>query len=282
MPFDQVVGVAGCGRMGLPMARALHRAGVETWGFDIRPPGAFGDFAPRMVAEPSAFAARCGVVISVVRDVAQTESLLFGAQGLLRLGGAIRTLVISSTLSPRWLATLPPRAPGVALVDAPMSGAAVAAREARLSFMLGGDEADLDRLAPLFAAMGRVSHRMGSFGAGMTGKVLNNFVASSSVAAVRQALDWADALSVDRARLLALMHDSSGQTWFGSGFGRIEFARDGWAPDNSIGLLTKDVLACLDAAGADPSEGLQAALLARLRALAPDRGEPENPPEGGR
>lgn len=282
MPFDQVVGVAGCGRMGLPMARALLRAGVETWGFDIRPPAEFGDFSPRMVADPELFAGLCAVVISVVRDVAQTESLLFGAQGLLRRGGAIRTLVISSTLSPRWLASLPSRSPGVALVDAPMSGAAVAAEEARLSFMPGGQEADLDRLAPLFAAMGRVSHRMGPFGAGMTAKVLNNFVAASSVAAVRQALDWADALGVERARLLALMHDSSGQTWFGSGFDRIEFARDGWAPDNSIGLLTKDVQACLDAVGADPSEGLQAALLARLRGLAPYRGEPENPREGGR
>jgi 3-hydroxyisobutyrate dehydrogenase-like beta-hydroxyacid dehydrogenase len=272
MAFDGVVGVAGCGRMGLPMARALLRAGVETWGFDIRPPDAFGDFAGRMIADPAAFAARCDVVICVVRDVTQTERLLFGAQGLLRRGGAIRSLVVSSTLSPRWLAGLPSRAPGLALVDAPMSGAVVAAEEARLSFMLGGQDADLDRLAPLFAAMGRVSHRMGPFGAGMTAKVLNNFVAASSVVAVRQALDWADALGVDRARLLALMHDSSGQTWFGSSFGRIEFARDGWATDNSIGLLEKDVLACLDAAGADRDEGLQAALLARLRALAPDRG----------
>lgn len=270
MAFEGVVGVAGCGRMGLPMARALLRAGVEAWGFDVRPAADFGDFAPRMVADPAEFAARCAVVISVVRDVAQTESLLFGAQGLLRRGGAVRTLVVSSTLSPRWLAGLPPRAPGVALVDAPMSGASVAAEEARLAFMLGGEAADLDRLAPLFAAMGRVSHRMGPFGAGMTAKVLNNFVAASSVAAVRQALGWADGLGVERDRLLALMHDSSGQTWFGSGFGRIEFARDGWAADNSIGLLEKDVLACLDAVGADPAEGLPAALLTRLRALRPD------------
>ncbi len=266
-----VVGVAGCGRMGLPMARALLRAGVPAFGHDIRPAADFGDFAPRMIADPGDFAARCGTVLSVVRDAAQTEALLFGARGLLR-GGAIRTLVVCSTLSPRWLADLPARCPVLRLVDAPMSGAQVAAEEGRLSFMLGGDPADLDRLAPLFAAMGRVSHRMGPFGAGMTAKVLNNYVAASSVAAVRQALAWADALGVDRARLLALMHDSSGQTWFGSGFGRIEFARDGWAADNSIGLLTKDVAACLDAVGADPADGLPAALLAALHALGPDRG----------
>lgn len=264
------VGVAGCGQMGLPMARALRAAGIEVWGLDVRPAAAFGDFAPRML-DPAAFAARCRTVLSVVRDVPQTEALLFDTQALLHRANAIGTLVICSTLSPRWLAGLPGRVPpGLRLVDAPMSGAPVAAEEARLSFMLGGEAAELDRLAPLWAAMGRVSHRMGAFGAGMTAKVLNNFVAASSVVAVRQALAWADALGVDRARLLALMHDSSGQTWFGSQFGRISFARQGWAEDNTIAILEKDVLASLDAAGADSAAGFPAALLAGLRALPPD------------
>jgi 3-hydroxyisobutyrate dehydrogenase-like beta-hydroxyacid dehydrogenase len=266
--FPEAVGVAGCGRMGLPMARALARAGVEVWGFDVRPAAQFGAFAPRMIADPADFARRCPVVISVVRDEAQTEALLFSGQAILS-HGATRTLVVSSTLSPRWLARLSARAPGVSLVDAPMSGAQVAAREARLSFMLGGEDAALDRLAPLFEAMGRVSHRMGAFGAGMTAKALNNFVAACSTVATRRSLAWADALGVDRGKLLALMHDSSGQTWFGSQFDAIEFARDGWAPDNSIGLLVKDVSAALDAAGEAP-DGFAAALLAALRALPPD------------
>jgi 3-hydroxyisobutyrate dehydrogenase-like beta-hydroxyacid dehydrogenase len=213
------------------------------------------------------------VVLSVVRDVAQSEALLFGRQALLRAGGAVQTLLVCSTVSPRWLATLPGRVrPGLRLVDAPMSGAPVAAQEARLSFMLGGEAAELERLAPLFAAMGRVSHPMGAFGAGMTAKVLNNFVAASSVVAVRQALRWGDGLGVDRARLMALMHDSSGQTWFGSQFDRIAFARQGHDPANTIGIIAKDVRACLDAAGADPAQGFQAALLAALEGLEPDRG----------
>lgn len=269
-PEIGAVGVAGCGQMGLPMARALAAAGFEVWGHDVRPAEAFGDFAPRML-DAAAFAARCAVVLTVVRDVAQTEALLFGEQALLARGGPLGTLVVCSTLSPRWLAGLPERVPaGLRLVDAPMSGAPVAAQERRLSFMLGGEVAELDRLGPLFAAMGRVSHRMGGFGAGMTAKVLNNYVAAATVVAVRQALGWADDLGVDRARLLALMHDSSGQTWFGSNFDRISFAREGWDPANTIGIIEKDVRACLDAAAAGPEQGFQAAILAGLRALTPD------------
>lgn len=266
------VGVAGCGEMGLPMAQALAAAGFEVWGHDVRPAADFGEFGARMLGA-DAFAARCRVVLSVVRDVPQTEALLFGDQALLRAGGAVETLLVCSTVSPRWLATLPARVrPGVQLIDAPMSGAPVAAAERRLSFMLGGEDAVLDRLAPLFEAMGRVNHRMGPFGAGMTAKVLNNFVAASSVVAVRQVLRWADDLGVDRARLMALMHDSSGQTWFGSQFERIAFARQGFDPSNTIGIIAKDVRACLDAAGADPALGFQGALLAGLAALKPDEG----------
>ena len=57
-----VVGIAGCGTMGLPMAQCLRDAGVEVWGHDVRPSGEFGDFAPRMIADAKDFAGRCDVV----------------------------------------------------------------------------------------------------------------------------------------------------------------------------------------------------------------------------
>ena len=272
MAFEKTVGVAGCGRMGLPMALALRKGGVDVWGFDVRPASEFASFADRMIADPHAFAQRCQVVLTVVRDQRQTDDLLFDKQGLLSGPHGIETLVICSTLSPRYLTLLKQRVPDrVALADAPMSGAAVAAEEARLSFMLGGAPDTLDALQPLFARMGTRFHRMGAFGAGMTGKVLNNFVAAASVASVRQVLGWADQLGVDRARLLALMHDSSGQTWFGSNFDTIEFARDGYDPDNTIGILKKDVESALDAVGADPADGLQAAILRSIAALKRNR-----------
>ncbi|MEK9660275.1 MAG: NAD(P)-binding domain-containing protein, partial [Alphaproteobacteria bacterium] len=197
------VGVAGCGRMGAPMLRALIRAGIDAAGFDIRPTAEFGDLAPHMIGDAGAFAASRRTVLAVVRDIAQTEALLFGRQAILARSNTIDTLLICSTLSPRYVRDLRGRVPAhIELLDTPMSGAAIAAEEARLTFMLGGDDAALDRLQPLFAAMGTTFHRMGGFGAGITAKVLNNFVAASSVAATRMALGWAGDLGVDRADLL--------------------------------------------------------------------------------
>lgn len=272
MSLPLKIGLAGCGRMGLGMARAMARAGLDLTGFDIRPVDAFGEFSGRMVTDPGAFAADREVILTVVRDIAQTEALLFDEQAILGRAPALRYLVVCSTLSPRYLEALASRIPeDVALVDAPMSGAQVAADEARLSFMLGGADGDLDVLEPMFRTMGPKLHRMGPSGAGMKAKVLNNFVAGAGVAVVRQVLDWAGALDVDRDRLMALMHDSSGQTWFGSNFETIEFARDGYEPENTIGILKKDLESCLDAVGPAGHAGLPAAIITAIAALKPMR-----------
>ena len=262
------IGLAGCGRMGLGMAKAMHRAGYDVVGFDVRPPSEFGDFSDRMATDPAGFARDRDVIFSVVRDIAQTEDLLLRRQAVLSHAPALKLLVICSTLSPRYLADLRSRLPeGLGVVDAPMSGAQIAADEARLSFMLGGAETDLDTLEPVFRTMGPKIHRMGGPGSGMTAKVLNNFVAACGVAGARQAIEWAGHLNMDRERLFDLMKDSSGQNWFVSNFEGIEFSRDGYDPENTIGILKKDVESCLDAVRPDSHAGLPEALVAAIGAF---------------
>lgn len=243
-----MIGVAGCGRMGAPMLAALRAAGLNASGFDVRPPGEFGDLAPQMTDIAPAFSQDLTTLITVVRDISQTDDVLFGAQGFISAPN-LQRVIISSTLSPRYVRALRERVPdNIILIDAPMSGAQIAAQEARLSFMLGGSTAELDAAQPIFAAMGQHFHRMGSFGSGMQAKVLNNLLAASNTAMTRLVLDWADAAGLDETALLELIHTSSGQNWFASGFDQIEFARDGHDEDNTIAILVKDVESALDAA----------------------------------
>lgn len=268
-----VVGVAGCGAMGLPMAQALQEAGFEVWGFDVRPTIEFGSFQPRMIDDPSEFARRVQVVISVVRDVTQNLDLCFDRQALFTGTRYPRTLIVSSTVTPRFMPALRSRLPAdVALVDAPMSGAPHAARLRKLSFMLGGDDEVLDPLMPLFEAMGQRVFRLGPLGAGMTAKVLNNYVASASVVAVRRAYARAKALGMDLAALRSVMQASSGATWFGDHFHDIDWSREGYQPSNTIGILEKDVRSGLDAvsdsSGVAP-DAYDSALLDAIRALEP-------------
>ena len=244
-----MIGVAGCGRMGAPMLAALRDGGATASGFDIADKG-----AAYITSNVMAFAPRLETLFSVVRDADETDALLFDRQNLIQTAPNLRCIFICSTLSPRYVLRLRARIPArITLIDAPMSGAQVAAENRTLSFMLGGVQRDIDDAIPLLALMGQHYHHMGGYGAGMQAKVLNNLLAASHTAMTRLVLDWADQAQLDQDKLLGLINTSSGQNWLASGYHDIEFARDGHAPDNTIGILVKDVAAALDAApdGAD-------------------------------
>lgn len=268
-PGTTTVGIAGCGAMGLPMAECLLAAGVDAWGHDVRNIDEFGGFAPRMIADAGDFAARCDIVLSVVRDSRQTENLCFGDQGILRRDKRPDLFVTCSTLSPRAVTDLAARLPdGVDFADAPMSGAPFRAARGTLTFMVGGSQTTVQRLMPLFQAMGDGIHHLGPVGAGMTCKVLNNFVGVVGVVAVRKALASARALGLDRRRLLDVMAMSSGSTWYGDNIDAIDWSRQGYDPGNTIGIIEKDVKAYLDAL--DGGAGaFETALLDELRMLEP-------------
>lgn len=255
--------------MGAPMLAALRASGFDARGFDIRPPAEFGGLAPFMTDDPEQFAPDLDILITVVRDIPQTDEVLFDVQKLAQAPN-LKGIIISSTLSPRYVVDLRKRVPPhIALIDAPMSGAQVAAEAANLSFMLGGSDADLDALQPLFDAMGTHFHRMGEYGAGMQAKVLNNLLAASNTAMTRMVLDWADQAGLDSDKLLALIATSSGQNWFASGFDNIEFARDGHDNENTIGILVKDVASALDAAPKGADTALPRQVQQALRDLNP-------------
>ncbi len=266
------IGVAGCGAMGLPMAERLLAAGFDTWGFDVRPAAEFGAFAPRMIQDPADFAARCETVISVVRDVPQTEDLLFGAQAILKGNARPATLVLSSTLSPRAVVALAEKAgPNVTVIDAPMSGAPYRARQGTLTFMLGGDAERVRALMPAFEAMGGVIHHLGPTGAGAACKVANNLCAAAGVVAVRHALKGAAPYGIQAATLLEVMRTSSGSTWYGDNIERIDWAREGYEPGNTMGILEKDVMSFIDAVGSESagSHAFEDAVVAAIRELEP-------------
>ncbi|MFA8441273.1 NAD(P)-dependent oxidoreductase [Yoonia sp.] len=256
-----IIGVAGCGRMGMGMLQNLQNAGFVARGFDVRP-------LDGVETDADAFVEDLTTLITVVRDTAETDALLFDDQAVVGKAPTLKRIIICSTLSPKYVKGLRARVPAhIDLIDAPMSGAQIKAEAGTLTFMTGGPAA---QIAPLLRTMGTHTHHMGDFGAGMTAKVLNNLLAASHTAMTRLVLDWADAEGVDESKLLALINTASGQNWLASGFDDIEFARDGYSTDNSIGILVKDVASALDIAP-DDNTTLPRAVQSAIRALQPRR-----------
>lgn len=261
------IGVAGVGRMGGGMLANLRKNGIDAVGFDIRDPGEFDLPVTDDVAE---FCDGLTAVITVVRDAGETDALLFDTQGIIAAANDLKTLIISSTLSPKYLRAIRAKIPAhIEMIDAPMSGAEVGAREGSLAFMLGGDTDAVTAQMPLFEAMGQLIKHMGPYSMGAQAKVLNNMLCASHFVVSRMALGWAAEAGLDEDKLLDLIAGATGQNWFTNRYRDIEFAKEGWEPDNTVAILIKDLGCLIDALpeGADVTipEQLQKA----MRALKP-------------
>ena len=240
------IGVAGCGTMGLPMLEVLLKNNINAYGYDIKPEALFPTVNNNFIKSKKEFFAKSDVIFSVVRDTKQTLELCEGQDGLFKTNTS-KTLVICSTLSPAFLKEFfNKKPPNIKMIEAPMSGAPMKAKDATLTFMVGANSNDFENILPILNILGEKIHHIGEFGSGMSVKVLNNFVASCSVLAVRHVLSEAKNLNISSEQLLNILNCSSGKNWFSDNLNKIDWAKESYNNDNTIAILEKDVKSFID------------------------------------
>ena len=240
------IGVAGCGTMGLPMLEVLLKNNINAYGYDIKPEALFPTVNNNFIKSKKEFFAKSDVIFSVVRDTKQTLELCEGQDGLFKTNTS-KTLVICSTLSPAFLKEFfNKKPPNIKMIEAPMSGAPMKAKDATLTFMVGANSNDFENILPILNILGEKIHHIGEFGSGMSVKVLNNFVASCLVLAVRHVLSEAKNLNISSEQLLNILNCSSGKNWFSDNLNKIDWAKESYNNDNTIAILEKDVKSFID------------------------------------
>ena len=244
--LNSTIGIAGCGTMGLPMLEVLLKNNINAFGYDILSKENFSSLENKFISSKKDFFQKVYVIFSVVRDINQTKELCEGKNGLFQLNSP-KTLIISSTLSPAFLNNFFKNAPeNITMIEAPMSGAPMKAKDATLTFMVGAEKNQYENILPILNILGEKIHHIGKFGSGMSVKVLNNFVASCSVVAVRHVLSEAKYLNISSEQLLEILNCSSGKTWFSENLENIDWAKESYTKENTIGILEKDVNSYLD------------------------------------
>ncbi|WP_443642648.1 NAD(P)-binding domain-containing protein [Candidatus Levibacter sp. Uisw_134_01] len=258
--LNSTIGIAGCGTMGLPMLEVLLKNNINAFGYDIISKESFSSLENNFISSKKDFFQKVDVIFSVVRDINQTKELCEGKNGLFQLNSP-KTLIISSTLSPAFLNHFFQNAPeNITMIEAPMSGAPMKAKDATLTFMVGAEKNQYENILPILNILGEKIHHIGKFGSGMSVKVLNNFVASCSVVAVRHVLSEAKYLNISSEQLLEILNCSSGKTWFSENIKNIDWAKESYTKENTIGILEKDVNSFLDGLENSESETSQALL----------------------
>ena len=237
------VGIAGRGRAARPFLEHLLNAGVAVAGYGFAQGREAGDMSA------ASFIDGLDTLILLPVDIAEAEALLFEEEAFAKTAPHLSRIVISATLSPRYVRALRGRiAPGIALIDAPFVGGQRAIEEARVNFFLGGPADDVRRVTPIFELLGRCAARMGDFGTAMAAKVMNDFLAASSNAMTRIALDWAQAQGIDEARMVEMTGGVFAQTPATLNQEIIEFMQPGSGDASCVSTLVKDVECALDTA----------------------------------
>jgi 3-hydroxyisobutyrate dehydrogenase len=247
------VAFLGLGIMGRSMAANLVKAGheVAVWN---RSAGKSVEGA-RTATSPADAATGAEVAWMCVSDTKAVEQVLFGENGaaeVLAAGagtGAGAIIADSSTISPSATVRFAERvkAQGLDYVDAPMTGSKIAAEAGSLIFMVGGNDAALARLQPLFQAMGKQVFHMGETGKGQATKLVMNLQIALIFEGFAEALTLAAKLGVDVEKLLPLIQASMVRSGVVDYKAPFILQRD-FSPNFPLRLMLKDIRLALDAA----------------------------------
>jgi 3-hydroxyisobutyrate dehydrogenase-like beta-hydroxyacid dehydrogenase len=209
------IGFLGLGIMGSRMAANVAKAGysLTVWTHTEGKAQRWAeDHKATAVNTPAEVAAASDIVVSMVVDGAQVESVLCEESGVAD-GAKDRLLCVdSSTIAPtdtrRIAARLKER--GIDMIDAPVTGSSPRAEAGTLTIMVGGKAEEFKRVKPLLETMGELIVHVGELGQGEMLKLINNSLGAANAAAVAEALLLAKATGVDLDALVAVTQSGSG------------------------------------------------------------------------
>lgn len=208
------VGFVGLGSQGGPMARRIAAAGFPLllWARRAEALAPFADTSAEAAADLDDLGGRCDIVAICVVDDAGVREVFDAVAPAMRPGGRI---VIHSTIHPDSCAALADEAEALslALVDAPVSGGGPGAAAGTLTVMVGGAEADVAAVRPVFETFAGLIAHLGGVGAGQLAKLVNNAQMAANMAIADAGLGAAEALGLDRAAYVELVKASSGRSF---------------------------------------------------------------------
>jgi 2-hydroxy-3-oxopropionate reductase len=209
------IGFIGLGIMGRPMALNLLAAGHQLAAYARRPEA----IAPLTEAgaiacdSPAAVAREADIVFTMLADTPDVAEVILGADtgsvdsagaraviAGVRPGGIVVDMSSISPSTTRQIAAALAEV-GATMLDAPVSGGDIGARDGTLSIMVGGPAEAFARVKPLFEVMGRNIIHVGDHGAGQVCKACNQIVVGHTIAGVGEALLLAEAAGVDGGRV---------------------------------------------------------------------------------
>jgi 2-hydroxy-3-oxopropionate reductase len=211
------VGYIGLGLMGKSIARNILKAG-----FPLVVHNRSRKAVDELVAEgakaattPAEVSAQVDVVFTNLPDSPDVEKVVLGKQGIIEGARPGLVCVDNSTIKPATARLLAERLAevGAASLDAPVSGGDIGARNATLAIMVGGPAEALEKVMPVFQAMGRTITHVGDAGAGQIAKAANQIMVAAQMVALGELLVFAQKSGADPQKVVQAIKGGAAQCW---------------------------------------------------------------------
>lgn len=276
------VGFVGVGVMGKLMAINLLKSHVPVTAFDLNPAPLeeLREFGAETAASAAEAAAASEVVITMLPSSPHVEAAVLGPGGVLEGMRPGTVLVDMSTIDPLVSKRVAEQvaARGFRMLDAPVSGGSVGARDATLTIMVGGPADLFEECRPILEAMGKNVIHCGDNGMGEVVKVVNNLIAGVSMAVVAEAYNIGIRAGADPTVMYDVISKSSGRCW--SHDVNLPFpgvianspANDEYTPGFMVDLMRKDLGLAISAAKGVQAPAILAAAAEQLFGSASNMG----------
>lgn len=238
------VGVFGLGSMGSGMARSILGAGFQVHGFDTHQPaidtfiqsgGKSGDL--------NAVATTLDVVVLVVVNAGQTESVLFGENGIVQKLQAGSTIISCATVPPEFARSMATRCAqaNIHYLDSPISGGSVKAASGELTIMASGTNEAFNGARPVLDAMATKVFELGNeAGKGSAMKVVNQLLAGVHIAAAAEAMTFGLSQGIEASQCVEVISQCAGTSWMFENRGP-HIAQGDYTPHSSVEIFVKDL-----------------------------------------
>lgn len=226
------VAFIGLGLMGRLMAANVQRGGFRLQSYDLN-----GSGNCRSATEAARGAQ---VLITMVPDGKAVRKAIMAALPGLAPGSVVIDMSSSDPATTKVLAAILKRR-GIAMLDAPVSGAKGKAADGTLALMVGGDLPVLRQVRPVLATMGTEIFHTGGLGSGHATKALNNYLGAAGTIAGMEALLIGRKFGLDPKTLIDAINASTGKNSTTERKIPQQVFTKAFASGFQLGLMTKDV-----------------------------------------
>ena len=211
------VGYIGLGLMGKSIARNILKAGFSLVVHN-RSRASVEELVvdgARAASSPAEVAGQVDVVFTNLPDTPDVEKVVLGENGILEGGHAGLIWVDNSTIKPAATRSISTKLAGQGIfsLDAPVSGGDIGARNATLAIMVGGPVDALEKVMPVFQAMGKTVTHVGEAGAGQVAKAANQIMVAAQMVAMGELLIFSQKAGVDPQKVVEAIKGGAAQCW---------------------------------------------------------------------